>query len=256
MNSTPLKVVPYETSLTPLSEGCGPASPLLSILIPVYNEQHTIATLLKRVMGVRYHKEIVVVDDGSSDGTLQALEEFKDFANIIVLNHAKNRGKGAAVRTALERANGKFCIIQDADLEYDPSDIVTVLQPLLNNESDVVYGSRYLSGDSGREFRWFRHGVSLLNLVILLLYGIRLTDSATCYKAMSTRLLRSLKLRSCRFEFCPEVTAKLSLTGVSILEVPISYNPRSTATGKKIRWHDGLWAISTLLKWRICGFVR
>ncbi|MBC7968385.1 MAG: glycosyltransferase family 2 protein [Fuerstia sp.] len=256
MNSTPLTVVPYESALSASSVDGGPELPLVSVLIPVYNEQHTISELLKRVIEVPIHKEIIVVDDGSSDGTLQALEEFRDIAEIIVLNHSHNRGKGAAVRTALERATGRFCIIQDADLEYDPFEIVAVLQPLLNKESAVVYGSRYLSDTAGRKFRWFRYGVSLLNLVILLLYGIRLTDSATCYKAMSTTLLRSLKLQSCRFEFCPEVTAKLSLIGVAIREIPISYHPRDTATGKKIRWYDGLWAISTLLKWRISGFVR
>lgn len=256
MNSKPRTVISHAHAICGTSFEGGPESPLLSVLIPVYNEQDTIVALLKRVIEVPIHKEIIVVDDGSSDGTLQALEAFRNIAKITMLKHAQNRGKGAAVRTALERATGRFCIIQDADIEYDPREIFTVLQPLLNKESEVVYGSRYFSDTVGRKFRWFRYGVSLLNVVILLLYGIRLTDSATCYKAMSTSLLKSLKLQSTRFEFCPEVTAKLSLTGISILEVPISYNPRNTATGKKIRWYDGLWAISTLVKWRICGFER
>lgn len=256
MNSKPLLVVQSEiiTSGSPLD--AGPQSPLLSVLIPVYNEQRTIAELLRRVIAVPILKEIIIVDDGSSDGTLKALEEFKDVSRIMVLKHTQNIGKGAAVRTALERATGKFCIVQDADLEYDPFEIVAVLQPLVNGESEVVYGSRYLSGKAEREFRWFRYGVSLLNFVILLFYGIRLSDSATCYKAMSTTLIKSLNLQSRRFEFCPEVTAKLSMIGISILEIPISYNPRDSATGKKIRWYDGLWAISTLINWRIWGFVR
>jgi glycosyltransferase involved in cell wall biosynthesis len=171
---------------------------------------------------------------------------------VELLRHAKNLGKGAAIRTGLAQARGRFVIVQDGDLEYDPQDYARVLKPLLSGESQVVYGSRYLERRSGSRRRWscFRLGVSVLNLCVRLLYGARLTDEATCYKALPTSFLRAMDLCCERFEFCPEVTAKACRLGLTIVEVPIRYDARSTREGKKIRWRDGLAAMATLWRWR------
>jgi glycosyltransferase involved in cell wall biosynthesis len=243
------------------------ARPLLTIIVPVFNEKETLDELLRQVVAAPFEKQVVVVDDGSTDGTTALLERWEGHQAVELLQHACNRGKGAVIRTALDHARGQFVIIQDADLEYDPQDYSRLIEPLLKREGDVVYGSRYLGGTTGGRgsrraikgsgsagaspsrsmFRW---GVSFLNFCVRLWYGVRLTDEATCYKAFPTSLLRSLDLRCERFEFCPEVTAKVCRMGLRILEVPIHYNPRTVKAGKKIRWKDGLEAIATLWKWR------
>jgi glycosyltransferase involved in cell wall biosynthesis len=180
------------------------------------------------------------------------LEGWKGHPRVEFLRHPYNRGKGAAIRTALDHARGRFVIIQDADLEYDPQDYPCLIEPLLRGQAEVVYGSRYLQRDKAgrRPMRLFRFGVSLLNLCVRLIYGVRLTDEATCYKAFPTSLLRRLDLQCQRFEFCPEVTAKICRLGWKILEVPIHYDPRTVQAGKKIRWPDGWEALATLWKWR------
>jgi glycosyltransferase involved in cell wall biosynthesis len=226
-------------------------SPQLSVLIPVYNEEKTVQQLLHRVMAAPYRKQIIVVDDGSTDGTLARLELFRNTRGVEILIHHKNRGKGAAIRTALEHARGRFTIIQDADLEYDPRDYPLLIELLERGESKVVYGSRYLGGDNELPFTKFWVGVKLLNLLIRILYGAKITDEATCYKAFETDLLRSLNLRCERFEFCPEVTAKVLKRGHMIIERPIRFSYRTVAEGKKIGWLDGFQAVWTLLRYRV-----
>ena len=254
--------------LSPLNGRGVNGQPLLTVIVPVFNEASTIDELLMRVLGAaptpalsqreRGHeatKQVIVVDDGSTDGTGAKLEAWKE--HVIVVTHAVNQGKGAAIRTALDSATGLFTIIQDADLEYDPNDYEALVGPLLAGEADIIYGSRYvgrfqIQGSRIQVGEWSicRCGVSLLNCLVRWLYGIRITDEATCYKVFRTDDLRAMDLKCERFEFCPEVTAKACRMGLSIHEVPISYNARSVADGKKIRWRDGWTAIRTLWRWR------
>jgi dolichol-phosphate mannosyltransferase len=242
-----------EPALRPASE-----APLLTVLVPVYNEVGTIDELLCRVLAAPYEKQVIVVDDGSTDGTVELLEKWEGHAQVELLQHSKNRGKGTAIRTGLEHAEGRFTIIQDGDLEYDPQDFPRLIEPLLSGEAQVVYGSRYLRREGGPRRRWrlLRFGVSCLNVCVRLLYGARLTDEATCYKAFPTALLRAMELECERFEFCPEVTAKACRLGLTINEVPISYDARSVQAGKKIRFGDGLAALATLGKWRNWRYNR
>jgi hypothetical protein len=228
------------------------ATPLLTVLVPVYNERDTIDELLRRVTEAPYDKQIVVIDDGSTDGTIEVLERWEDYPGVEIVEHVINRGKGAAIRTGLELARGRFTIIQDADLEYDPQEYRLLLEPLLAGQAQVVYGSRYLKpGQQALQGSWlFRRGVALLNLCVRLLYRTKLTDEATCYKVFPTWALKAMDLQCERFEFCPEVTAKTCRLGLSILEVPITYSPRTNQQGKKIRWTDGLQALAVLWKWR------
>lgn len=251
-HATPEAALARQTASMPSDDAFPPEAPLLTVIVPVYNEATTVDEILRRVLAAPYSKEIIVVDDGSTDGTAHALEGWKGHGQITLLEHSKNRGKGAAVRTALAHARGRFTIIQDADLEYDPQDYRQVVEPLLSGQAEVVYGSRYLRPTPGKRLRWslFRFGVAVLNLGVRLFYGLRLTDEATCYKVFPTEVLRRMDLQSERFEFCPEVTAKLCRMGLQVREVPIQYNARSARDGKKIRWVDGLHAISALWKWR------
>ncbi|HEX6545704.1 MAG TPA: glycosyltransferase family 2 protein [Bryobacteraceae bacterium] len=226
----------------------------ISIIIPVYNEFPTLHKVLERVLEAPLPenclKEVIVVDDGSTDGTTQVLRE-RCRTGVIMAHHSTvNQGKGAALRTGIDLASGDIILIQDGDLEYDPNDYAAMVLPILRGETDVVYGSR---------FRGAARGMAWPNLIanrILtgtanLLYGQRLTDQATAYKAFRATLLKQLPLQCVRFEFCPEVTAKLSRLGHRISEVPISYNARGIADGKKIRATDGLEALWTLVKYRI-----
>lgn len=228
--------------------------PSLTVIVPAYNEAAMVSALLQRVVDAPYvDKQIVVVDDGSTDGTAASLAPWSSVPGVVVLRHAVNRGKGAAVRTALPYAVGTVTLIQDADLEYDPNDYAKLVEPILKGGSEVVYGSRYI----GRQrLRWtrFRAGVSALNLMVRLLYGCRLTDEATCYKAAPTWLWRSLSLEAERFELCAEVTAKVCRLNIPIREVPIRYIPRSVAEGKKIGWADVWPTIKMLIRWRFRTF--
>ncbi len=231
--------------------------PLLTVIVPVYNEKPTIERVLQRLLEAPYpDKEILVVDDGSEDGTSSALERWTGHPSILVVCHEYNRGKGAAVRTALARARGAIAIIQDADLEYDPDDWPRLIEPIRRGEALVVYGSRYLRPSRALPWSKFRLAVSLLNLLVRLLYGRRLSDEATCYKAMPTELFRALDLRARRFELCAEITAKVCRLGLPILEVPISYRPRTSEEGKKIGWRDALSTFGALLQWRFLPLPR
>lgn len=229
----------------------------VSIIIPAYNELHALPTVIARVLAAPLpagcDKEIIIVDDGSTDGTTQLLAQYRSVPSIAVHHSLVNFGKGAAIRAGIAKATGDIVLIQDGDLEYDPADYVAVLAPIVNGEAQVVYGSRFLGS-----LRDDRHGMKranwLANRILTtsanLLYGARLTDEATAYKAFHIAVLRRIKLQCLRFEFCPEVTAKVRRLGVPIHEVPISYNPRGILEGKKIRWQDGFHALWTLVRYR------
>lgn len=225
----------------------------LTVLIPAFNEASTIGEILNRVLAIPYQKQVIVIDDGSEDGTGGIAEQWpvEQAAEhqVLVLRHAENRGKGAAIRTGLEHARGEITIIQDADLEYDPQDYPALVERIGLGDAQVVYGSRTQAavGWRGSAHRLCRR---LLNLAVFCLYGRRIADESTCYKAFRTDLLKRLELRCERFEFCPEVTAKLCRLGLPIHEVPISYQPRSAAEGKKIGWRDAVEAFWTLVYWR------
>jgi glycosyltransferase involved in cell wall biosynthesis len=219
------------------------------VLIPVYNEP-TLEALLERVLAVPVDKEVIVVDDGSRDGTREKLQALAARLPIRALYHPANRGKGAAIRTALAQSTGEIVIIQDADLEYDPSEYPRLIAPIVRGETNVVYGSRYLAHNNELPLTHFKMAVLALNAFANLLYGTRLTDEATCYKVFRASLLKSLPLRCERFEFCPEVTARVARRGEKIVEIPIAYHYRTRAEGKKIGWKDGLEAFQTLLRYR------
>lgn len=223
----------------------------VSVIVPVYNEVGTVDELLRRVMAAPIPtKQIIVINDGSTDGTGDKLRSWEGVPDVRVLHHEQNRGKGAAVRTGLAHAEGEVTIIQDADLEYDPNDIPKVVEPILKGEVEAVYGSRYLAPNPGLRWSRFRWAVVLLNAWVRVLYGQRLTDEAACYKAMRTTLVRELALEAERFEICPEITAKLCRRGIKICEVPVSYHPRDVKAGKKIRFRDAWQAFWTLFRWR------
>jgi dolichol-phosphate mannosyltransferase len=224
---------------------------LLTVIIPVLNEEKTISTILDRVLAVDIDKDIIVVDDGSTDQTLTILKQRQN-DRIRVFSHDRNRGKGAAVQTALPHARGFYTIIQDGDLEYDPSDYVRLMEVMRLQNARVVFGSRILGKQpmsylrywlGGRGVTWFTN----------LLFRSRITDEPTCYKMVETDLLRSLNLECPGFEFCPEVTGKILKRKIPIYEIPIRYNPRSLEEGKKINWTDGFIALWILLKIRLTG---
>jgi len=223
----------------------------LSIIVPAYNEERTLPIILNRLFEIPIDKDIIVVDDASQDGSPAILKAIAEAHKITFLAHDKNRGKGAAIRTGLELARGEYTVIQDADLEYDPHDIVRMLDTAERNDADAVFGDRVHNPESGVSYRRYYWGGRLLTLLANLLYGVNISDESTCYKMVRTNLLKSLNLTCKRFEFCPEVVAKLGKRKIKIYEIPISYAPRKMEEGKKIRWRDGLIAIWTLLRLRL-----
>ena len=221
----------------------------LTVVIPVYNEKATIIELLDRVTAVDIEKEIIVVDDFSTDGTRAILEELRNKTFTLLL-HNRNQGKGAALRTGFQHASGDFVIIQDADLEYDPADFPKLLAVVENENARVVYGSRLATSQPTMTLRHFV-GNRLLTGLTNLLYGSQLTDMETCYKLLDRHLVRNLDLVSNSFNVEPEITAKLLKQGIAIHEVPISYHGRSFAEGKKISWKDFISAVWTLITLRV-----
>ena len=228
----------------------------LSILIPAYNEQATIREVLTRVQAVELEgfdeKEIIVVDDCSTDSTPALLaDERAASGDLQVFRHRRNRGKGASVRTALEHATGDVMLIQDADLEYDPRDYPTLLQPILEGRAQAVYGSRFLGGPRRAMFFWHMVGNKLFTLLTNILYDTILTDVETCYKVFTREVADQIQIKSPRWGFDPEITAKILKRGYRIYEVPISYTGREYREGKKIGWRDAFVILWTLLKYRI-----
>lgn len=234
----------------------------LSIAVPLYNESRHVVQCLQRLLEVsrawECSSQIIVVDDGSTDDSVELvsrwmtqLERVDDRERVRLEVHPVNRGKGAAIRTALAVAEGEWMIVQDADLEYDPADIDTLYRHAVGSPVDVVYGSRCLPGSANpRRYNVFAAGVTLLNLAVATLYRVRLSDEATCYKLFRTEDLRRMQLQCERFEFCPEVTAKACRMGLRISELPIRYSPRDHSQGKKITIADGWVALKTLWRFR------
>ena len=252
----------------------GDAPVKLSVLIPCYNEIETIQEIVERVRAVRVvvrvrdgrhglaelpdgtveltlEKELVIVDDGSVDGTRDMLAELSLLPDVFVYYHEQNKGKGAAVRTAIEKATGDIMIVQDADLEYDPRDYPALLQPILEERSQVVYGSRFLGGPRKAMLFWHMMGNKLLTLFTNVLFDTILSDMETCYKMFTRQVAQQLRLKSPGWGFDPEITAKILKRGYRIYEVPISYTGREFDEGKKISWRDGFTVMWTLLKYRL-----
>jgi dolichol-phosphate mannosyltransferase len=222
----------------------------LSVIIPCYNEEETIEALLEKVRQVPVEKEIIVVDDGSTDRSPDIIASLAEGGDIRVISHPRNCGKGRAFKSGLKVASGEVVIVQDADLEYDPRDFVPILDKFQSDGVNVVYGSRNLHKENRHSyFRYYLGGV-LVTKVANLLFASKLTDEPTCYKAFRKETIDKLKIEGDGFEWEPEVTAKLLKSGYQIDEVPISYYPRSFKQGKKLSWRDGLKAIWTLFKYR------
>jgi glycosyltransferase involved in cell wall biosynthesis len=222
----------------------------LTVLIPVYNEVKTIHEILRRVLAVNLADEIIVIDDGSTDGTRLALQELDCQDTIRIILHPKNQGKGAAIRTGIENATGEVILIQDADLEYDPRDYPILLTPLNERLADVVYGSRFLGAPRRPILFWNMVANKILTLTTNILYNNILTDMETGYKVFRREVVKEMKLRARRFDFEPEFTAKILKSKVRVFEVPITFNPRDFNEGKKIRMKDAFIAMWTLIKFR------
>jgi glycosyltransferase involved in cell wall biosynthesis len=224
----------------------------LSVVMPVYNERATIGTILDHVQSSGLANEIIVVDDASSDGTRELLAEMaRSHPRLKLVLHESNRGKGAALRTGLAAATGDLILVQDADLEYDPRDYPSLLQPIQDGRADVVFGSRFLGGPRRTTMFWHMVANQLLTLTTNILYNSILTDMETGYKLFKREVIQGIPLRSNRFDIEPEITAKLLKRKIRIFEVPISFNPREYSEGKKIRFRDAFSAVWALLRYRI-----
>ena len=224
----------------------------ISIIVPVFNEINTLDTILEKIEQAPFcglEKEIILVDDMSTDGTREHLKNYEE--KYKVLYHDKNQGKGAAIRTAMSAMTGDIMVIQDADLEYDPKDYQELVQLIVDDKADVVYGSRLTGAPPSRSFM-FTHwlGNQVLTLTTNILYGATLTDMETCYKAFRTSFLEGITIKSDRFDFEPEITAKILKKKARLYELPISYYGREYAEGKKITWKDGIHAIIALIRFR------
>ena len=224
---------------------------VLSVIMPVFNEQATLEQIVDRVLSLDLPVdiELLAVDDGSADRSVEILRGVED-PRLRVAVHQQNKGKGAAIRTGLNAANGDIVVVQDADLEYDPAQWSELLVPILNRDADVVYGSRFLGDASGMRWqnRWANKGLTAMTRI---LFGTGITDMETCYKMLRLDVLAGISLEANRFDIEPEITARLLRRGVTIHEIPIAYEARSHDDGKKIGWRDGVAAVKTLVKWRL-----
>ena len=224
---------------------------LLSIIVPVYNEAGTVRQVVERLLQITLPlpREVIVVDDGSTDGTTQVLDGMQRVENVLVVHAQTNGGKGSAIRIGLSHARGTIIAIQDADLELDPVQLADLVQPILDGDAEVVYGSRFLHGRPPGPWLSIAANRALTGLTNVL-FGGSLTDMETCYKIMRTSVARALRLESNRFDIEPEVTAKLLRRRCRILELPVKFDPRNRASGKKIGWRDGFHAVAVLIKYR------
>ena len=222
----------------------------ITILIPVFNEVNTLKDILNKVENIDFYgleKEIILIDDYSTDGTKELYKEL----NYKVLYHDKNMGKGAALRTGFKEASGDIITIQDADTEYNPQDLLPLVKSIIDDEADVVYGSRFLNIDKSKNFMLTHFlGNKMLTVITNILYGAKLTDMETCYKVFKAEYVKNINIKSNRFDFEPEITAKILKQGAKLKEIPISYNARTFEEGKKISWKDGFAAIFALIKFR------
>jgi glycosyltransferase involved in cell wall biosynthesis len=226
----------------------------LSVIVPVYNEKQTVHEILQRIDQTPYDKEIIVIDDYSTDGTrdiLRDLDASRKIPTVRVLYHEVNQGKGAALRTGIAAATGDIVIIQDADLEYDPAEYDILIRPINAGQADVVYGSRFLSGPHRVLFFWHSLGNRILTLLSNMCTDLNLTDMETCYKAFRREILSKVTIEENRFGFEPEITAKIAKLRCRIFEVPISYSGRDYSEGKKITWKDGFAALYCILKYNL-----
>ncbi|HSW31851.1 MAG TPA: glycosyltransferase family 2 protein [Longimicrobiales bacterium] len=225
---------------------------ILSVVIPCYNEVTTVENLLRKVREVPLRTEVIVVDDGSTDGTRDLLTRLEGGGLVDqIVFHERNAGKGAALRTGFARATGDVVVVQDADLEYDPAEFPLLLEPILSGKADAVYGSRFLGGPHRVLYFWHSIGNRLLTLLSNMFTDVNLTDMETCYKMVRRELLQSLPLSAHRFGIEPELTARLAQAGARIYELPISYDGRSYAEGKKIGWKDGVSALWSIVKYNV-----
>jgi glycosyltransferase involved in cell wall biosynthesis len=224
----------------------------VSVLVPVYNEKHTIEHIVDQIRAVPFTTEVICVNDFSTDGTREILEQLHSEGRIDTLIHQpENRGKGAAIRTALAASTGNIVIVQDADLEYDPQDWPVLFAPIIDGRADAVFGSRFLGGPHRVLYFWHSVGNKVLTTFSNMFTNLNLTDMETCYKAIRGEIARSLTLTANRFGFEPEVTARLAKVGARIFEVPISYSGRTYAEGKKIGWRDGVAAIGHIVRYNL-----
>jgi glycosyltransferase involved in cell wall biosynthesis len=226
-----------------------PTGFLLSVVIPVYNEHKTIAGVLARLRALPLPLEIIVVDDESTDGTVEKLEQIRDLTDITVLFKPRNQGKGAALRTGFRHATGDVVVVQDADMEYDPRDIPALIEPIVKKQADIVYGSRFLEHGAVGSSWIHRFGNRFLTRFSNLFTRLRLTDMETCYKAFPRELLQQLELKQHRFGFEPEITAKVARSGATVRELPIRYAARDWQEGKKIGLRDGINAVYCILRY-------
>jgi dolichol-phosphate mannosyltransferase len=221
----------------------------ISIIIPIHNEEALLPEVMKNIRRLPFEKEIILVDDGSRDGTPEILKKEAQHADTKVLFHGVNQGKGASIRTGLKHVTGDIVIVQDADMEYNSDEIPKVLEPILKGETEVAYGSRFM-GRINKMRLPNRVANHLLAWLVTILYGQKITDEATAYKAFKTSVIQSIPLNCTRFEFCPEVTAKVLKRGHKIIEIPVTYTARTFEEGKKIGWRDFIQAVQILLKYR------
>lgn len=218
--------------------------------MPVFNEHKTIREIIAKVLAVPIPIELVIVDDASTDGTREILKEYEGQPNIQVYYHTVNKGKTGAIKTGIPHTTGEIISIQDGDLETNPNDFVHLTEPIKKGEAAVVYGSRYYKGDQKSLYSAYKFGARFLSWVVNILYWQNITDEATCYKVFRADILKQIPLTYDRFEFCPEVTAKVSKMGYKIKELPMNYYPRSFEEGKKMNWRDGVKALWVLVKYR------
>ncbi len=229
---------------------------LLSVIMPLYNEERTAAEIINRVLALPIELELIIVNNGSTDDTRNIIHLFASRPNVRIIDKNANIGKGDAVIDGLRLARGKYTVIQDGDLEYDPEDFVRMIQIAEQNRAVAVFGSRIRNPESGISYQRYLWGGKMLTILANLLFDVGITDESTCYKMVRTDIMKALNLRCRRFEFCPEIVAKLGRNKIKIYEIPVTYRPRKFEEGKKIRWMDGLEAVWTLIKYRFQPLSR